>query len=230
MPAKAKSYVAAVIVAGAALLAASLAGWQSAEPTRFYGVLLLAMAAATRKVRLPRTTSNISIGFLFILLAIAEFSLAETAVLAAATALVQSMWTLRRPRFAQVSFNVATLALSAAAAHWATHRALNALQIESHAALLSLATVLFFLADTWLVAFVLSLTESKPAREVWQQCCLWAFPYYFVGSGIAALITVASHSVGWAAALLVLPLMYLVYIYYRLYVERNGKAHLHLSA
>ncbi len=41
-----------------------------------------------------------------------------------------------------------------------------------------------------------------------------------VGAGIAGLVCVSTRSAGWVVALLVLPLMYLTYICYRLYVER----------
>ena len=91
---------------------------------------------------------------------------------------------------------------------------------ESLSALLVLAACIYFLSNTMLVSGVLCLIDGKPFTKVWQQCYFWTFPYYLVGSAVAGVVTVSSHAVGWQASLLVLPLMYLVYTFYRLYLER----------
>jgi hypothetical protein len=225
MTTKAKTYVACILLAGAALLASSLLQWDSAGQTRFFGVMLLTVLAATRKVRLPRSTSNISIGFLFILLGIAEFSFSQTMALAAASALVQSLWTLRRPKLVQVLFNVSVLPISAAAAFWSVTQLSIILNTRAPMAVMPLAMCVFFLVDTALVAGVVALSESRSMRQVWQQCSLWSFPYYLVGSCVAALVVLSHQSIGWLSALMVLPLMYLIYVYYRMYVERAEAQH-----
>jgi Ca2+/Na+ antiporter len=86
--------------------------------------------------------------------------------------------------------------------------------------MLALAACVFFLSNTLLISGVLCLLEGKPLNKIWQQCYLWSFPYYLVGSAIAGLVTVSSRAIGWRGALLVLPLMYLVYTFYRLYLAR----------
>jgi Ca2+/Na+ antiporter len=71
-----------------------------------------------------------------------------------------------------------------------------------------------------LISGVLCLVEGKPLAKIWQQCFLWTFPYYLVGSAIAGLVSVSNRAVGWEVSLLILPLMYLVYLFYRLYLGR----------
>ena len=44
--------------------------------------------------------------------------------------------------------------------------------------------------------------------------------YYLIGSAIAGLVGVSSRAVGWEVSLLILPLMYLVYLFYRVYLGR----------
>ena len=85
--------------------------------------------------------------------------------------------------------------------------------------LLALAACLYFVSNTLLISGVLCLLDKKPLTTIWQQCYLWSFPYYLVGSVIAGLVTVSSRSVGWEASLLVLPVMYLVYLFYRFYLQ-----------
>ena len=69
-----------------------------------------------------------------------------------------------------------------------------------------------------MVSLVLSLTDGKPFPAVWRQCYLWSFPYYLVGAAIASGIVLSNQTMGWQPSLLMLPMMYLVYSYYRLYL------------
>jgi hypothetical protein len=62
--------------------------------------------------------------------------------------------------------------------------------------------------------------ESKPLLDVWRQCYLWSFPYYLVGAAIAAAIVFCGRTEGWAVPLLIMPLMWMVFIFYRTCTER----------
>jgi membrane protein YdbS with pleckstrin-like domain len=56
--------------------------------------------------------------------------------------------------------------------------------------------------------------------QVWKQCYLYSFPYYLVGAVIAGLVVVCGQSMGWAVAMLILPVMYMVYTFYRICLDR----------
>jgi hypothetical protein len=222
MPNNAKIYIGLIVALGFALLAGCLV-FQAEFPDlpRYFSYLLLAVLASTLKVRLPGITGTMSVNFLFILIGIADFTLAETLTMGCLAILVQCIWRTRtRAKLVQVVFNIAALAISIAAAYQVSHFALALARAESLSALLVLAACIFFLSNTLLVSGVLCLIEGKPLKNIWQQCYLWSFPYYLVGSAIAGIVTVSSRSIGWEASLLVLPLMYLVYTFYRLYLER----------
>ena len=222
MPNTAKIYIGLIVALGLAVLAGCLL-FQAEFPDlpRYFSYLLLAVLASTMKVRLPGITGTMSVNFLFILIGIADFTLAETVTMGCLAILVQCLWRTRtRARMVQVAFNIAALAISIAAAYQVSHFAMALARAESLSALLVLAACVFFLSNTLLISGVLCLMEGKPLKNIWQQCYLWSFPYYLVGSAIAGLVTVSSRSIGWEASLLVLPLMYLVYTFYRLYLER----------
>lgn len=198
--------------------------FQGAFPNlpRFLLYVLLALLASTLKVRLPRITGTISVNFLFILIAIVEFSFSEAVALGCASAFLQSIWRAKqKPQPVQILFNVACLAVSVAVAYAGSHFALSLARTDSLAVLMGLATCLFFVVNTGLVAGVLSLVERKPLSKIWRQCHVWSFPYYLVGASIAGLICVANRTAGWKVSLLLLPVMYLTYLCYRLYVERT---------
>ena len=222
MPTKAKIYIGVIVVLGFALLGVGLF-LQPRFPDlpRYLSYLLLALLASTLKVRLPGITGTISANFVFILIGIADFTLSETLALGGAAILLQCVWrTKSRPRFIQVVFNIAALTISIAAAYQVSHFTVALARADSLSALLVLAACTFFLSNTLLISGVLCLMEGKPLKKIWQQCYLWTFPYYLVGSAIAGLVTVSGRAMGWEAALLVLPLMYLVYTFYRLYLRR----------
>ena len=225
MSKKAQSFIGLTIVSGACLLAYCLGVEALAVVSTAYLVtVLLAVVASTLKVHLPGITGTISVNFLFILIAIAAFTFPETVLLAAAACGVQCLWKTRsRPRVVQVSFNISVLALSSGAAYRIAHFFVGPGSTDL-LVLLSVAATCYFIADTMLISGVLALVQDKSLFAVWQQCYLWSFPYYLAGAAIAGLAVETNRSLGWATSLLVLPLMYLVYVFYRLCVGRLTRA------
>src|SRR5947208_7120072 len=176
MPKNAKLYIALIITLGLALLAGCLV-FRAEFPDlpRYFSYLLLAVLASTMKVRLPGITGTMSVNFLFILIGIADFTMAETLTMGCLAILVQCIWRTRtRARVVQVAFNVAALAISIAAAYQVSHFVLALARAESLSALLVLAACVFFLSNTLLISGVLCLADGKPLKDIWQQCYLWS--------------------------------------------------------
>ena len=220
---RAQLFVGLTIVSGVCLVAYSLAEETAVVLSGAYLVaVLLALLASTLKVHLPGITGTISVNFLFILIAVAVFTFSETVLLASAACIVQCLWLPRsRPRIVQVSFNVATLAISSGASYRLSHLFAGS-RAEHLAVLMAVAAAFYFTADTLLVSGVLSLVQGKSLFAVWQQCYLWSFPYYLAGAAIAGLAVATNQAAGWAMSLVVLPVMCLVYVFYRIFVERVG--------
>jgi diguanylate cyclase (GGDEF)-like protein/putative nucleotidyltransferase with HDIG domain len=55
---------------------------------------------------------------------------------------------------------------------------------------------------------------------VWSECYFWSFPYYLVGGAVAALVSLSNHRLGWETTLLALPVVYVIFRSYRLYLGR----------
>jgi len=189
---------------------------------QYLSYLLLACIASILKIKLPKIRGTMSVNFVFILIGVAQLTPTETVLLGCAPALIQSFWRARkRPTVAQALFNIATLVTSTAIAFFISH----AMEPGGSAPVrMAIAVCAFFILNTGIVSLVVSLTEGQPVRKVWRQCYLWSFPYYLVGSAIACAITMSSRSVGWRSSLLMLPLMYMVYSYYRLYLGQVSEA------
>lgn len=223
MPKKAKIYVALIAAAGIGALLAGLMKGSFSDLPRFFTYLVLAALASGMKVQLPGFTGTMSLSFLFILIGVANYSAAETVITASIAGLVQCLWKPRTPpRPVHVVFNVSTLAASTGAAFALSHWVLSAAAVQSLALLLVLGATLYFVINTAVVSGIISLIEGRRLKSVWLQCYFWTFPYYLAGAAMAALVTSTSRYVGWKLPMLILPLSYLIYTYYRIHVERAG--------
>src|SRR5712691_9685913 len=221
MPSLAKAYIAFIASVAMALLTVVAARWNPENLGRFFLFFALAMVASAMKIRLPGFKTTISINFVFILIGFALFSFGETVLIGLSGALVQSLWnTQTRPKMVQVLFNAACLTVCTATAFWASHSVPAMLGLNSMAAMMVLGACVYVALNTGLVSLVISLAEGRPLREVWSSCYEWAFPYFLVGSAVAGLASAASRGSNLGVALLVVPTMYFVYVYYRMHIVR----------
>ncbi len=206
---------------GAAVLAAALWHWQSADLARFVCYLVVAALASGLKVQLPGIDGTMSVNFLFILLGVMELSLPETLLIGCTASLVQSAWqTRKRLDPVKVIFNVLGMMANAIALCYVSYHWLDARFGAQKPLLLMAAAMVFFLANTLPISVVIALTEAKSSRKVWSECYFWSFPYYLVGAAVVGLVGILNRQAGWQTSLLVLPVIYWVYRSYRLYLGR----------
>ncbi len=102
----------------------------------------------------------------------------------------------------------------------ATHFIYHAVPFLSGPFRLAIAASVFFVVNTFPIAIVISLTEGKSLRQVWSSCYLWCFPYYLVGAAIVSAFSLANRVLDWQAAVLILPVVYVVYRSYHLYLNQ----------
>ncbi|HUA82314.1 MAG TPA: HD domain-containing phosphohydrolase [Bryobacteraceae bacterium] len=221
----AKLYISVVAAAGAAILAGAIWNglrgpwiWAFDNQGRYVFYLAIALAASAVKITLPSVTGTMSMNFLFVLIGVSQFSVPQTMIMGCLGILVQSVCaTKKRPRPVQVMFNVASMACSIQATYQVNR--LTGLQ----STILSAGT--FFVANTFLIATVIALTEEKNVWRVWHDAYFWSFPNYLVGASAAWVVTVAARVAGWQAGLLVLPIFYVVYRSHSSYLARLEEGH-----
>jgi len=215
----ARLYIAFVVIIGSGVLIYAVLHPVSRDPVKFLIYLLVAVVASRMKVNLPGITGTMSVNFLFILLGVLELSFAETLVLGCAAILMQCFYR-DRPRPVQVVFNIGATAVAIAAAYGVYHLAAAHARVNVPAVMLLAAASTYFTANTVPVAGVIALTEHKSLRRIWSECYFWSFPYYLVGAGIAGLVSWLDQLIDWETSLLVLPVVYLIYRSYRLYLGK----------
>ena len=85
---------------------------------------------------------------------------------------------------------------------------------------LTLAALTYFLTNTFIVAGIIALTEYRSLFRLWKEYYSWSFPFYFVGAGVAWVCHRVAASFGWQAAMIALPVAYIVYWAYRFCLGR----------
>ena len=215
----AKLFIALVVLGGFGTLVYGGIQQSSKNIAEFICYLGIAILASRLKVNLPGITGTLSVNFLFILIGVLELSLTETLILGAVSMLAQCLYP-QPSKAIQVTFNVCAGSISTALAYLVYHNALIGSLIQSRPILLAVSATVYFIANAGSIATVISLTERRPLSRILVDCYFWSFPYYLVGAGIAGVIGWLNETFNWETSLLVLPVVYLIYRSYRLYLGK----------
>ncbi len=217
----ARAYITGMALAGAACFAFAFLHWRSNDPVKFVCYMLAVLLASSLKVTLPDQDATLSVNFLFTLLGIQELGLPETLLIVLASTLGQAF--LRRKhsvKLVHFVFNWAQLTVSSTLAYGAYVLVVaRVLHAPGPVALLA-AAITHFGCNTVAMSTVIGLTENKPIPKVWNDSCLWSFPYFMVGAAVAGLVHFLNGHIGWQSSLLILPPIYLMYRSYRLYLGK----------
>jgi len=219
MPVGARLFIAVVVPCGTTVLTYSILHGTSHNPLKFLCYLVIALVASRLQVNLPGITGTMSVNFLFLLVGVLEFSFSETMALGCAAILVQCLDN-KRPAPIQVAFNVCSSALAIAATFCTYRISFFYHRVGNPSTLLFLAACVYFVANTLPVAAVIALTERRSLRKIWSDCYFWSFPYYLVGAGVAGLMNWLNDYTDWQTSLLILPVVFLIYRSYRLYLGK----------
>jgi diguanylate cyclase (GGDEF)-like protein/putative nucleotidyltransferase with HDIG domain len=158
-----------------------------------------------------------SVNFLFILIGVSELNLAETMVLGCLGTLAQCIWKPRQPvKTVRVLFSVASMAIAITGCY----AFCGIFPVRNVPTLLLATAVVYFFLNTIPIAVVIALTEHKRVGKTWWDCYFWSFPFYVVGASIAWVLSVVSREFNWQGSLLLLPVLFFIHRFYRMYLGR----------
>jgi len=216
----ARLYILTIIAAGISVLGSAFFFWESSGLVRFGSYLLLTLLASGFKVTLPGITGTMSVSYVFVLLGVTELKPSETVFISAAALLAQTYWhAKKRPTGIQALFNVASIAMATAVA-CVVYRARILGGLSATELALAASACAYFLINTFSIAGVVSLTEHKNVLRLWRECYFWSFAYYLIGAFIANVASRSARYFGWGLSLLTLPVLYVIFRSYRLYLGR----------
>jgi hypothetical protein len=210
-----------------AITSTTYAALQSYSTHLFYAMALLALSAATSRMRvkLPGIEGNMSVNLPFLLMAVISLSAVEAVLIACLSTVVQC-WPKQNGKFRpdQMLFNVSMMAFATSMANLLWNAGwLNRANWVSQPVLLASATATFFLGQTVPVAAIINLTQGEALRKTWVSIVQLSFPYYVVSAGTTSMLNLVSHRFGWQAALVVFPVMYGIHMSYRLYFGKEAQ-------
>jgi diguanylate cyclase (GGDEF)-like protein/putative nucleotidyltransferase with HDIG domain len=244
--ASSRIYISAVVAAGLFVVLESLHSI-SQEPIHPNWLMLavLTLLSGSFTVRIPGIPARLSVSETFVFAAALLFGPPAATMTVVLDTLVISFWlgrTTASPPWSRLSFNIA----AAAIAIWAaTHvfyyfTAARPLAIEPGPIVpllpwLLLLASLYFLLNSWLVAFVVGFQKQRSALSVWRQSFLWLSLNYYSGASIAALIlpylmqAQASNSAFMYVVGIILPVLLISYLTFKTALGRIDDANKHLS-
>src|SRR5215204_72465 len=190
-------YLASVIVTGFAVVLHSLYALHS-QPVGYEWFVLagLTLLSGSFTVRVPTIPARLSVSETFVFAAVLLFGPAAATMIVVLDSLIISLWLKQRSRRAsRVLFNVAAPSV----AIWiASHVFYSLAGIEplarSARPILSLLVpllvlaVLYFLLNSFLVAWAVAFETQVSAITVWKDNFLWLSLNYFSGASVAALL------------------------------------------
>jgi PAS domain S-box-containing protein len=235
LPVPARLYVAAVIAAGAVIVAAAL---PVDVPRPFALVALLALTAITSawKVNLPLDLacgSTLSVSYAANLMALLLLGPHEALLVAVAGAWVQCTFNVKQryPLYRTV-FSMAAQAITMYATATVYLRLDGVLQPTAFTALpraLVGALAAYFAFNTGLVAAAVALTRRRNILAVWLDNFVWSGPSVLVAGAAGALAAViVERGDHWMAMLMAAP-VYLTYWTYRVFLGRIEDEQRHLA-
>jgi putative nucleotidyltransferase with HDIG domain len=232
-------YVSSVTLLGGCAIAQSAyalyavpMGWS------WFLLAILTLISGSATVKLPSVPATISVSETFVFTSVLLFGPAAGTITVALDALVISLWLARKghPLY-RIAFNVCALPASLwFGAHlffwtWGNEplsRVTAPIAISGLIQPLLLFTVSYFLLNSWLIAFAISLEKHLPPLRVWRDNFAWLSLNYFGGASVAALLVSYTRNIDFAYVAFVLPLLAILYFTFSMSMGRVEDANRHL--
>ncbi len=226
-PVKAKLYGILIIAIGTGLLVEHLPHWHPYEMGRYLCYLLLAAASSRLRVSLPSLTGGMPLFYVLVLFSVVEFNLPETLMLGCLAALLQCLTNRVERTLGRILFGVANMALAIAVTYATYHSTpLYQRNLETDSAVDAHRGRV--LRDEHLLRVRGNFTHrTKIAAANVAGMVLLVVPVLSAG-GCHGRRAVTIHNHIWLAnRLLAIPVIYLRYRSYAMYLVRNedGRKH-----
>ena len=236
----ARVYVGTVAALGVCAIAQSIYAMYAVPIGRNWFILaILTLISGSATVKLPSVPATISISETFVFTSVLLFGPAAGTLTVALDALVISLWLARRGHpFHRIAFNICALPASLwLGAHifyfiWGGQplsKVTEPVQIGALLVPLILFTVTYYLLNSWLIAFAISLEKRLSPLQVWKDNFAWISLNYFGGASVAALLVTYTRNIDYTYLAFVLPLLAVLYFTFSMSMGRVEDANKHLT-
>jgi signal transduction histidine kinase/CheY-like chemotaxis protein len=224
-------YIAATAAAAAAIAWAVYPAPGFGFTTELMALAVIGALVAPHVVHLGLRV-EMSISHPFILTSMILYG--EREALLVATTCIGSLCLFRTPRMTpyRALFNISSFIVTT----WLTAETYQAFgghpgSVEGGASIvaLMLATLVFYLANTYSISGVVALANRLNVFDVWQENFLWSAPSFLAGGSLALGMAYFLKRFGIGSFLLSLPFCLLIYYSYKLYLEKLDERRQHLQ-
>jgi diguanylate cyclase (GGDEF)-like protein/putative nucleotidyltransferase with HDIG domain len=215
--AKSKAFAGTLAALGLIAILWSLVWGGEFGSPRFLAYLGAAVLCSALTARRNTLQGPVTLNVIFVILGLVELTAVETITLGCTPALLQCLLNTRqRPRAREIAITLGSLAAAIASAGFA-YRSLVPVSAGNVHLRLMLATLTFFVMNTFPAAAATGLAEGRRFATVWRESYQWTFPYYVVGAAMSGIVHLTAGSpLSSTMTLLVIPVVYLIYRSYHL--------------
>jgi len=224
-------YIAATLLAAGLVLAVVLPGHALVVTSTTIALAVLGALVAPHAVHLGlRVEMSISHPFILATLLL----VGEPEAILVAIICIGSLCLFRQPRMAwyRTAFNIASFVVTTFLTG-ETYQAFGGhpgvVAGGDGIVALMLATLVFYLANTYSISGVVALANRLNLLKVWQDNFLWSAPSFLAGGSLALGMAYFLDRFGIGSFLLSLPFCILIYYSYKLYLEKLEERRQHLK-
>src|SRR5215467_11336389 len=232
----ASAYVFGVVVAGMAVFAHSLYHMSRAPiSSQWFVLAVLTLLTGSFTIAMSSLPARVSVSETFVFASVLLFGTSAGTITVVLESLVMSFWLSKDTRApSRLLFNAAATALAiwiSGTAYYSFSGVKPHLDSATPIYFLPLAvfTILYFLLNTWLVAFAVALHNDRPPLKVWWPHFPWLSINYFSGASLAALIVTYTKSIDFSTLLIFIPLLVITYFTFRTVMGRFDDSTKHLE-
>jgi diguanylate cyclase (GGDEF)-like protein len=228
-------HVVSVLILTATALSTQRGDWEFHDPLAYLCYLAFAWVAFSLRVPSPVAGQRLSMGFIFIVVALNQLNLREMLQITGSVVLLQSIFPSGRKRESEDSVTLALLSTllstwtGVLASQVVFHTSMFGISGFEPSVRLVFAATACLLANHVPLALAYALTEKGGRRRAWQACHLWSYPAYLVAAAIAAALRYPAPDLDWIKTLIVIPVTVGIYFSYRLYLDRLSLEHDHIE-
>jgi two-component system sensor histidine kinase UhpB len=217
----------ATIAAGLAVVVFSIQQLSLAQlDWRFLILAVITVGVCSRLgVALPRVKAEITVGDTLIFFAMLLYGGEAATLLAAAEGLALSLRVSRKSRV--FLFNSAQMACSTFLTAWVLRSLLGPIEAlprldepATYLAATCIMALVQYLSNSGLAALYTALKDDQPVWLTWRRHYLWTSITYFAGASVASITVDVVGVIGVSAALIISPIIAIIYFSYRTYVKK----------
>ena len=224
----AKVYIIACTLVGLTVFFLNAAQFRPQNTLRFLIYLVAAVCTSWLNLRIPTNLGGFPTGFLLVLLGIVELSLPEVLFIGCiATVLSELRETKFKIKFGEMVFRVGSVATSIAAAYHAYHFAPGHHLNPIFPAVLLASSLIFFFH--YAIATAILRDSTTPLKSFYRNRLYSLLPWFVAAGYMATMINATSRQTGVPAAIVALPILFVMERGYRLYRDARERELVHAS-